>query len=211
MGSVIKIILADNHRLFIDGLRNLLSEEEDIDIIDFAFDGKELLNLLNITKPDVILLDINMPGIDGFETARRIRKSFPNIRIVMLTSYDDELFYKKAKDILLNGYLLKDCSKDDLLDCIRRVFTDNQLFYLQNDIKKQAPTEFDRNFINQYRITEREIEIVELLKDGLTNYQVADRLNISVHTVETHRKNVMHKLGVNNLASLLKHFNDNRY
>lgn len=211
MGSVIKIILADNHRLFIDGLRNLLSEEEDIDIIDFAFDGKELLNLLNITKPDVILLDINMPGIDGFETARRIRKSFPNIRIVMLTSYDDELFYKKAKDILLNGYLLKDCSKDDLLDCIRRVFTDNQLFYLQNDIKKQAPTEFDRNFINQYRITEREIEIVELLKDGLTNYQVAERLNISVHTVETHRKNVMHKLGVNNLASLLKHFNDNRY
>ena len=72
------------------------------------------------------------------------------------------------------------------------------------------PSDFDKDFINQFRITEREIEIVELLKDGLTNYQVADQLNISIHTVETHRKNVMHKLGVNNLASLLKFFNDHR-
>ena len=210
MSSAIKIILADNHRLFIDGLRNLLSDESDIDILDFAFDGKELLHLLTLAHPDLILLDINMPGLDGFEASKRIRKTDPRIRIVLLTSYDDELFIKKAKDLGVNGYLLKDCTKDELVDCIRKVHQDDKLFYRQYDIKKHAPSEFDKDFINQFRITDREIEIVELLKNGLTNYQVADQLNISVHTVETHRKNVMHKLGVNNLASLLKYFNDNR-
>lgn len=210
MGSAIKIVLADNHRLFIDGLRNLLSGEREIEILDFAFDGKELLQLLTVVYPDVILLDINMPGIDGFETAKRIKRTSPHIRIILLTSYDDELFFKKAKDITVNGYLLKDCSKDELVDCIRKVYADDKLFYQQAEINKQAPSDFDKNFINQFRITEREIEIVELLKEGLTNYQVADQLSISVHTVETHRKNVMHKLGVNNLASLLKFFNDNR-
>lgn len=210
MGSAIKIVLADNHRLFIDGLRNLLSDKDDLNIVDFAFDGKELLNLLKLVHPDVILLDINMPGIDGFETAKRLKASYPIIRIILLTSYDDEIFFKKAKDIGVNGYLLKDCSKEELVDCIREVYVDDQIFYLQKDIRKQTANEIDKNFINQFRITEREIEIAELLKEGLTNYQVADKLNISVHTVETHRKNVMHKLGVNNLASLLKFFNDNR-
>jgi two-component system nitrate/nitrite response regulator NarL len=211
MGSAIKIVLADNHRLFIDGLRNLLSDEADMEILDFAFDGKELLNLLKLVHPDLILLDINMPGLDGFETSKRIKASFPHIRIILLTSYDNELFFKKAKDIGVNGYLLKDCSKEELLDCIRIVYSNENIFFLQDDPKKQTSNEIDRNFVNQFRITEREIEIAELLKEGLTNYQVADRLNISVHTVETHRKNVMHKLGVNNLASLLKYFNDNRY
>ncbi len=210
MGAAIKIILADNHRLFIDGLRNLLSDEGDFEILDFAFDGKELLNLLNLVHPDVVLLDINMPGLNGFETAKHIKRANPRIRIVLLTSYDDELFIKKARDLAVNGYLLKDCSKEELVNCIRQVHLDEKLFYQQRDLKKHAPSEFDKDFINQFRITEREIEIVELLKDGLTNYQVANQLNISVHTVETHRKNVMHKLGVNNLASLLKFFNDNR-
>ncbi|HEX7844991.1 MAG TPA: response regulator transcription factor [Chitinophagaceae bacterium] len=210
MGPVIKIVLADNHRLFIEGLQNLLSDESDIEILDFAFDGKELLGLLNLVQPDVILLDINMPGIDGFETAKRIKKISSHVRIILLTSYDDELFLKKAKDIGVNGYLLKDCGKEDLVDCIRAVHTDDKMFYLQPEMTKSVPSDFDRNFLNKYRITDREIEIVELLKDGLTNYQIADKLSISIHTVETHRKNVMHKLGVNNLASLIKHFNDNR-
>ena len=210
MGSVIKLVLADNHRLFIEGLQNLLSDESDIEILDFAFDGKELLGLLPLIQPDVVLLDINMPGLDGFETAKRIKRISPHIRIVLLTSYDDELFFKKAKDIAVNGYLLKDCGKEDLVDCIRSVYHDSSLFYQQEDIGNAPPNDYDRNFINQYRITGREIEIVQLLKEGLTNYQVADQLSISVHTVETHRKNVMHKLGVNNLASLLKCFNDNR-
>lgn len=210
MGSTIKIVLADNHRLFIDGLRNLLSDKEDIDIIDFAFDGKELLNLLKLVHPDIILLDINMPGIDGFETSKRIKISFPTIRIILLTSYDHELFFKKAKDIGVNGYLLKDCSKEELLDCIRIVHSNENIFYLQDDVKKQTYNQIDKNFINQYRITGREIEIAELLKDGLNNHQIAERLNISVYTVETHRKNIMHKLDVSNIASLLKIFNQNR-
>lgn len=212
MGSVIKLVLADNHRLFIDGLRNLLSGETDMEIVDFAFDGKELLSLLTLLQPDIILLDINMPGLDGFETSKRIKTSFPDIRIILLTSYDNELFFKKAKDIGVNGYLLKDCNKEELLKCIRIVHSNGDVFYLQDDeTKRSVSNEIDENFINQFRITNREVEITELLKDGLTNYQVADKLSISVHTVETHRKNVMSKLGVNNLASLLKFFNDNRY
>jgi len=163
-----------------------------------------------MVHPNVILLDINMPGIDGFETAKRIKAASPQIRIILLTSYDEELFFKKAKDIGVNGYLLKDCSKDELVDCIRQVHANDKIFYLQSGDRKKDKNEIDKNFINQFRLTDREIEITELLKDGLTNYQVADKLSISVHTVETHRKNVMHKLGVNNLASLLKLFNDNR-
>jgi two-component system, NarL family, nitrate/nitrite response regulator NarL len=204
----IQIIIADDHILFIDGLKSLLKDEKDIVVTDIANDGKELLDILNLHQTDVVLLDIKMPKLNGLETIRYIRQLNRNIKIIVLSSYNDEHLINKAKEYGANGYLLKDCSKDDLLQTIRLVNNGHSCFpYLEPAI----PDELDEkdNFIQQLKLTERELEILHLIGKNYSNQQIADQLGLTKFTIDTHRKNINQKLGINKPAALMKFIVEN--
>lgn len=206
--DTIKIIIADDHTLFINGLQLLLQDKIWMEVIDIANDGKELLNMLQKTQPDLILLDINMPVLNGLDTARYIKQTYPFIKLIMLSTYNEEHLIDKAKQTGVNGYLLKNSSKDELLQTIRLVMNNQTCFpYLQpkgeNIVDKQD------NFLKQFNLTKRETEIILLLKNNFTNQQIADKLFLSIYTVETHRKNIMQKLGLKSPVALMKFIIEN--
>ena len=199
----VKIIIADDHTLFINGLRLLLKEEPQIEVIDVANDGKELLDVLTTTTPDLILLDINMPVLNGLEAARYIKRSYPAIKLIILSTYNEDHLVDKAKQAGVNGYLLKNSSKEDLLQTIRLVINNQSAFpYLEP--KKENIFDKEDTFLKQFNLTKRETEIILLLKNNLTNQQIADQLFLSIYTVETHRKNIMQKLGLKSPVALMK-------
>ncbi|HEX7755569.1 MAG TPA: response regulator transcription factor [Niabella sp.] len=199
----VKIIIADDHTLFINGLRLLLKEEPQIEVIDVANDGKELLDVLTTTTPDLILLDINMPVLNGLEAARYIKRSYPAIKLIILSTYNEDHLVDKAKQAGVNGYLLKNSSKEELLQTIYLVMNYQSAFPYREPKKENL---FDRedSFLKPFNLTKREMEIVLLLKNNLTNQQIADQLFLSIYTVDTHRKNIMQKLGLKSPAALMK-------
>lgn len=204
----IQIIIADDHVLFIDGLQSLLKDEKDIVIADIANDGKELLDILSLHQTDLVLLDIKMPKLNGLETIRYIRQLNRNIKIIVLSSYNDEHLINKAKEYGANGYLLKDCSKDDLLQTIRLVNNGHSCFPYLEPATADELDEKD-NFIQQLKLTERELEILHLIGKNYSNQQIADQLGLTKFTIDTHRKNINQKLGINKPAALMKFIVEN--
>lgn len=203
MKSSIDVIIADDHTLFIDGLKLLLRDEPDMNLIDVANNGKELLYLLTTKPADIVLLDINMPVLNGLETIRHIKQSHPSLKILLLSTYNDDHLIENAKALGANGYLLKTTNKDELLQTIRLVYKGQSCFpYRQPGLKN----EFDDNdhFLKQFNLTRREKEILQLVKNNFTNQQIADTLFLSIYTVETHRKNIMQKLGLSSPGALMK-------
>jgi two-component system, NarL family, nitrate/nitrite response regulator NarL len=204
----ISIIIADDHVLFIDGLRVLFQNEESVEVVDVANNGRELLEKLKHQSPDVILLDINMPLMNGLESARQIQLAYPLIRVIVLSTYNEEHLIEKARSAGAKGYLLKNCSKSELLETIRLVVAGN-LSFPAKDIKKTDPFSDQDKFLRQFNLTKREYEIVQLIKLELTNQEIANKLFLSIYTVETHRKNIMQKLGLNKPAALMKFIVEN--
>lgn len=207
MGKI-KIILADNHRIFVEGISSLLKEDDEVELLDFAYDGYDLMNLLTILHPDVILLDINMPRLSGLEAAVEIRKKYPAIKIILLTNYNVEPLIKKARQIGIDAYLLKDCTRAELKQTIRSVLNNGKIF---PDIEELGAKDkfIEEGFLKKINLTSREIEILLLIKKGDTNEDIAKNLFLSINTVKTHRKNIMQKLGVSNLAGLLRFIAEN--
>lgn len=206
---MINLIIADDHVLFIDGLRSLLKDEVDMHILDIANDGNELLSILQAVKPDIILLDINMPKLNGLETTRYIKQSFPLLKIIMLSTYNDEHLIEKSKSLGANGYLLKTTNKEELLQTIRLVVAGQACFpYRVPRVENQFG---DESFLRQFNITKREIDVLKLIKREFTNQQIADELILSIYTVETHRKNIMQKLDLKSPIALHKFLADQRF
>jgi two-component system, NarL family, nitrate/nitrite response regulator NarL len=203
MANIINLIIADDHNLFIDGLKMLFNDEKDIEVVDIANDGKELLTVLRNSQADIVLLDVNMPLLNGLEAARLIRQSYPILKIIMLSTYNDDHLVEKAKLLGANGYLLKTTNKEELLQTIRLVAKGQACFPYRQTISR---TSFDANdnFLKHFNLTKRELEILQHIKNNHTNQQIADKLFLSIYTVETHRKNIMQKLGLNNPTALIK-------
>ena len=199
----IKIIIADDHKLFIHGIRLLFADDPLIEIIAEANDGKDLLEVLRTAAPDTILLDINMPHINGINCTRYIRQTNPDVKIIMLSTYDEEHLVQKAKEVGVNGYLLKNSSKEELVQAVLAVMNGQSIFPFRKPKDKSIFDQED-GFLKQYQLTKRETEILGLLKAGLINQQIAERLFLSVFTVETHRKNIMQKLGLKTPAALVR-------
>lgn len=208
MKKPVKLIIADDHILFIDGLKLLLQSDHNIQIIDIANDGKELLDLLENKRPEIILLDINMPVINGLEAIKHIKKIDPNIKIIILSTYNEEHLIEKAKLTGANGYLLKNCNRDELLQTIFLVNEGKSCFPFNNQL--QAPLNENDHFLKRFNLTKREIEVLHLIKDGNTNKQIAECLYLSIYTVETHRKNILQKLSINSPAALMKYIIENK-
>lgn len=203
MSTPITIIIADDHAMFIEGLRLLLKEESDVIILDIAHDGKELLSLLQKQQPQIVLLDINMPGMNGLETAKYIRQSYRSIKVIILSTYQEEHLIEKAKQNGAAGYLLKNSTKEELLQTIRLVATGHPCFPYTLPSTANEFTGTD-SFLKQFDLTKREREIIGYIKKGLTNQQIADVLFLSIYTVETHRKHIMQKLQLGSPTALMK-------
>ena len=201
--SNIRLVIADDHTLFINGLQLLLKEESGIEITDIANDGKELMGLIHQRTPDMVLLDINMPEMNGLDAVRYIKQSCPSVKIIMLSTYNEDHLIEKAKQYGANGYLLKNSSKEELLNSIRLVADGHSCFPYRSP---KNNNDFDNtdNFIRQFNLTRRESEILQLLKNGSTNAQISTTLFLSIYTVETHRKNIMQKLNLKTPAELIK-------
>jgi two-component system nitrate/nitrite response regulator NarL len=197
MSAHVKIIIADDHTLFLDGICSLLQQEDNLLVTHTASDGKELLDLLTIQQPDIVLLDINMPFINGLEATRHIRQLYPCTRIIILSSYNEPHLITQARNSGANGYLIKNCNREELIHTIRLVHAGGTSYP-----GKVMST--DTSFLKPFNLTRREIEIVQLISKQYTNQQIADELHLSIYTIETHRKNIMQKLQLKTPAALIR-------
>ena len=206
----INVFVVDDHQIFLDGIVSLLSDEADIRITGTAHNGKQALEKIKNSKTDVVLMDINMPVMDGIEATKHLHHTNPDIKILMLTMYNEPRFIKESLEIGAKGYVLKNISKDDLVKAIHTVYQDKP--YLDNEAQEKLINSIsskDDEDTRDYdelaaQITQRELEILQLIALGLTSQDIANKLFISKNTVETHRKNMLAKLNVNNTAALLK-------
>lgn len=205
----INVFVVDDHQIFLDGIVSLLYDEPNIKIVGTAHNGKEAIDRIKSTRVDVVLMDINMPEMDGIEATKQLKKIKPDIKILMLTMHSEARFIKECLEIGAKGYVMKNISKDDLLKAIETVNQDKS--YLDQDSQEKLISAIsntdddDRNYDElAAQITQRELEILQLIALGLTSQDIANKLFISKNTVETHRKNMLAKLNVNNTAALLK-------
>ncbi|MCY1526167.1 Oxygen regulatory protein NreC [compost metagenome] len=207
------IILADDHHLVRDGIKSLLSKYSDIKVVGEASEGKEVLHLLGSTdeRIDLILADISMPELNGIELLKQIKQQYPAIRVMFLSMLDHEKYISQALNEGAGGYLLKSVSEDELIFSVRQVvkgtiyvcteLTSQLLFKCLNGGKSQferASPALDLEF------SSREIEVLELIADGFTNQEIADKLFTSKRTIEGHRLQMIQKTGVRNTAALIK-------
>jgi DNA-binding NarL/FixJ family response regulator len=203
-----KIIIADDHPIFSDGLAKLLNDETDMQVTNITTNGRALVDMVRANQPDLILLDINMPLLNGLDAVKKIKQEYPKIKILMLSTYGEEHLIEKAKFYGANGYLLKNANKEELLQSIRLIAAGQSSFpYRLNN----SPNNFDDgdNFLKKFNLTKREIQVLDFIKQGFTNMQIANTIQLSIYTVETHRKNIMQKLKLNSPTSLMKFIMEN--
>lgn len=200
----IKLLVADDHNIVREGIVSLLQGEGSFLVAATARNGYEVMDIISKKDIDVCLLDINMPGLDGIETARLIREQKPQIRIIMLTTYNDKEIISELLHIGVAGYLLKNSSKEELAEAVNKVIKGRRYFSeeIENIILNGLP---EKKTTEVVYLTEREQQVVQLLAREYTNERIADELRISYRTVETHRKNIMQKTKSQNLAGLLKY------
>lgn len=198
------LALVDDHKLFRDGLKLILyGNFPDIKILEAA-NGMEYLNFLESTLPDITLMDINMPVLDGIETTRRAVEKYPDIKIIALTMHGDPEFYFKMLDAGIKGFLLKNSDVEELKEAIQSVISGDNYFsreILLNSIKyMRRPREAENQMIE---LTEREKEILELICKGYSNQEIGEKLFISKRTVDKHRANILFKTNSRNTAQLV--------
>lgn len=208
MSEKINIMLADDHPLFLDGLGKLLVDEPDMVVMNTATNGRTLVDLVRTEQPDLVLLDINMPMLNGLDAIKEIKRDYPKIKIIVLSTYGEEHLIEKAKSNGANGYLLKNANKEELLQSIRLIAAGQSSFPYRIMASQKSFDEED-NFLKKFNLTKREFEILQLIKSGNTNQHIAEKIHLSIYTVETHRKNIMHKLNLNSPSALIKFIIEN--
>ncbi|MEZ5106050.1 MAG: response regulator transcription factor [Draconibacterium sp.] len=202
----IRVLIADDHQLFREGISNLLASFEKIDVIAQAADGEETFDKVKQLKPDVILLDIAMPKMNGIEACKKIKKNFPQVKIITVSMHSDKQYVKGVLEAGADGYLLKNCTLRQLTDAIQSVYDGKK--YLSQDITDLvisgylAPSSPDDEYAS---LSEREKEIFLLLAEGESTKEIADKLFISVKTVGTHKQNIFEKMGLKTNADVVKY------
>jgi len=203
---MIRLLLADDHQVLLDGLQLLLKNEADMQVVAVAKNGKQALDVLKKSEVDVALLDINLPVLNGIETCRRIKKDFPRVAVLALTSYDKGAFIQQMLKAGAAGYVLKNAAADEIVQAIRTVHAGETYLSpsvsttLLNTLRNQADAQED--FIPQ--LTRREQQVLQLIAAEQTTKEIAEQLHLSQNTIETHRRNLLSKLNVRNVAGLIK-------
>jgi DNA-binding NarL/FixJ family response regulator len=196
-----KVLLADDHGVVRKGLRFLLQTDPDIEVVGEASDGREAVRMTEQLGPDVVVMDITMPQLNGIDAASQIVKRDPNIGIVMLSMHCDETFLVRALAAGAHGYLLKDCAEADLLQAVRAV-AGKKLFFSPT-ITQTLLEDYMRQMQSEGLVTDREKEVLQLLAEGKSNKEAASLLNVSLYTVETHRSRLMAKLNLHSTADIV--------
>jgi DNA-binding NarL/FixJ family response regulator len=203
----IRILIADDHRVFIEGVKALLKEIEDFDVVADAENGIQLIEQVSKHKPDVVLTDIQMPLKDGIEATKEIHKLFPEIKIIALTMLNESMFIKKMLEAGAAGYVLKTIDKEELIKVIYKVASGEKHFSaevtarLMNNFSQKSPLDI---------LTKREKEILGLIAQGLTDKEIAEKVFLSPLTATTHRKNILSKLGLKNKVELTRFALENK-
>jgi len=209
MTTKIRVLIADDHQIVRDGLRSLLEKEPDLEVVAAVEDGRTTVRLVEELQPDVVIMDISMPGLNGIEATRKITRDFPNIKVIALSMHDDGRFVTNMLKAGASGYLLKDCAFKELTKAIHVVVRAGKS-YLSPDITDVVVSSYvtgqsGSEPLIYTTLTPREREVLQLVVEGKTSSQIAEILYVSVKTVETHRTQLMHKLKINNLADLIKY------
>jgi len=204
-----RVLIADDHAVVRAGLRLLIDSEDDMEVVDEAGDGWQTVEKAVAIRPDVVLLDITMPGLSGLEAAREIRRKAPEVRLLVLTMHSDEAYLRQFLQIGASGFLVKKAADTELVAAIRAVqrgetFVDPSLTQVLVDRYLERPETTGAPGSGE-ELTARETEVLRLVAQGYTSQQIADRLSISVNTVETHRAHIMGKLGLRGRAELVRY------
>lgn len=204
--SMIKILIADDHQLLIDGLKATLEGIDDFSIVGEAYNGYQVLEKLDEgLEVNVILMDINMPKLDGLECTKAVIKKYPQIKIIALSQYDEKRFVKRMVKNGASGYLLKDSGKDQLEKAIREVYAGRKYYCERLSIRLVEQELKDENTSALFpKLSKRESEVLNLICKELSSQEISEKLFISFHTVESHRANLMYKAGVKNTAGLVR-------
>jgi len=203
----IRILLADDHAVVRDGLRALLDRQSDLTVIAEASDGRECVQLAEDLSPDVVIMDVAMPKMNGIEAARRILATRPATAVVMLSMHRDESYVLQSLKAGAKGYLLKDSPREDVLEAIRTVAAGRS--FLSRNVSRMLREDYIQQLQSKglddswELLTDREREILQLLAEGRQNKEVANFLNISATTVETHRGHILRKLSLHSTADLI--------
>ncbi len=199
-----KIIICEDHDIVVEGVRLVLSGWPDFQLIGHAHTEAELLPLLE-KQPHILLLDLNLKKQDGFQILNKIKPNYPNLKTLILTMYEDAFLIDKAKKLRANGYLLKNSSNGELLEALNHVTVSGEFFLPAGLQKHKLEQETYRDkFVEKMHLTSREIEIIRLVVDGKTGKEIAAQLFLSLYTVDTHRRNILAKLKLKNIADLVR-------
>jgi len=201
----IKVLLVDDHQIIIDGLQSLIENAEGIRVISQANNGREALGILKILDVDVVLMDIDMPVMNGLDAAKIIHENYEATKVIILSMHGDKALVKELIKMGVDGYLLKNASKDELLNAIKRVASGDRYFSSDVTVSLMNDDPAHNKTITKsgLKLTVREIEILKLIAEGFTNKEIGEQLFISHRTVDTHRTSLMKKLNINNVAGLI--------
>jgi DNA-binding NarL/FixJ family response regulator len=205
----ISVLLVDDHTVVRQGLRALLRPEEDIEVVGEAENGRQAVQAVKKNPPDVVIMDVAMPLLNGLEATRQILKNVPSTKVLVLTSYSDDDCVQQLTEAGVSGYLIKQTAANDLLKAIRAVQRGNAFF--SPTIAKRLRDQCREAFANgqpikkNMELTSREAEVLQLIAEGFSNKQIAAELCISIKTVEKHRQQVMNKLNIHDVAGLTRY------
>jgi DNA-binding NarL/FixJ family response regulator len=210
---MIKVVLADDHKIIRDGVKALIGHEKDIQVTGEAANGHELLSLLAQQEADIAIVDVNMPGMDGYEATKHIMQDYTHVKVIILSMLDHENHINKMFDAGAMGYLLKNTGKEEFIHAIRMVASGQKYIcadislYLLSKLnttpsKMQLPVAPVKATTTD--LSKREIEVLQLIAQGLTNTEIADKLFTSKRTIESHRQSLLEKTGSNNTATLIR-------
>ncbi|MFT2011267.1 response regulator [Pontibacter sp. 13R65] len=212
---MINVILTDDHKIIRDGIKALLHNESTISVVGEASNGNELIQMLDDIVPDVVLMDINMPELDGFETTKYLQQHFPEIKVLVLSMLDHENYVNRVIELGASGYILKNSGKEELCAAIRLVASGS--LYISSSVAIQllkkvghqtsysGPVQTDSKDKKLKDISKRELEVLQLIGEGFTNAEIAEKLFTSKRTIETHRQNLLEKTQTKNTATLIKY------
>lgn len=207
--SAKKIFVCDDHTIIVEGLALLFKNHSQYTLIGQTQQGNNLLAKLEELRPDILVLDLNLKDSDGFTLLEQIRKKDKDLKIIILTMYQDEFLIQRAQKEGANGYLQKSVSNKELTEAFEQIY--QVPFYLSSSLKQDLENKkmFRDHFAEKMKLTRRELELIPLLAGGKSSTQIAHELFISTHTIDTHRKNIFKKLKINNIIELVNFAHEN--